>query len=702
MGSLDELSTEKYQQIEGNAAPLSEALTGGHRTPPDMPTADGTFQNGSDLSGPPDTTPAISAKPDGGVKVVIDDKIELICFGTVYRDRRAAFAHDAIDDTDPKVDLSAMIGGHAIQYRAALERETILLSGLLAAHQDALTERDKDEGTLGTVMGVVGNLLGAGGMSAKAEPADLNPYVAQLTSVAGAVDAEAITYDVTHQAGIDLHKVRASYCAYLDQQLDKQKKPKQESSLLSSIPLLKGVLPDEIANIFVMVEKMSSLAFDVYTNLILELTRTMMPLFDSSCRDITIDSIQNRRVPIFDVWLPPPPPGDDPSKHLIQAPKTPGKVGFDPLDNLVQGFVGKVQDVVGSVNDAADPVVDFLTRPGKASPGGPFLDHVFAQLADKTGYLQTAGGAPSIGDLAVKCVVNAFGFDPPAFVKSLITRVIAVHADFLRGVYGQLVSLDPTKPIVEEELVIAGRSHLVSQVIEALAHSLSFLDTIRGFHFGLQIFGPIDKELSGEALFQRAKELLDNELGPHLDPIIELLMRDFAKVLEGARLSAQGSMTMEVYLARLPTLYALLFRKTFFPVWDLLVHTVFKAVSDVLDPMTGKVAELANKAKGIVDTVRTGLLRAKNVAVTALTQGIQGGLGGTNLGAYRDAMKSVLGDPTAPPPVAPLQGFPFPDRKTHGSGTAVDDDTLKKVEPDDKWKDDAATSDAGTKRAAAA
>jgi hypothetical protein len=501
---------------------------------------------------------------------------------------------------------------------------------------------------------------------------------------------------VTHKAGIDLHDLRASYLDYLGGQIDAKKNAPPEAGMLASIPMLSKVLPKEIGNIFTLVEKMGEKAFDVYVKMILGLTRTLMPVIETACRDITIDAITGKKVPLYDVWLPPPevPDTDTP---LIQAPNAPPKTGIGPLDNLVGQAMGDVTGAVKEIDAKADPVVDFLSKPGKPAPGGPFLDQVFAQLADGSGYLKTAAGVSSIGELMRVAVEQAFGFksgDLPGFAEALVTKACGVLADFVRGVYGTLVSLDPTKPIVEGDLVLAGRTHLISQLIEEIAHSISFLDKIRHFSFNLNLFGPIEKTLSGEALFQRGKELLNHELGPHLDPIIEKVMKDFAAALEGARKEAKGAMTMEVYLSRLPSLYALLFRKTFFPIWDLLVSSVFKPVSDLLNPMVGDVEGLAKKAKGIVDDVRTGLLRASKVVDTALTQGLQGGLAGTNLSKYEGDLAAMLPGGAKPPgaPTAAATTFPVPGRKNSGTAKAIASSVLAKVKPDDKWKDAPAPS----------
>jgi hypothetical protein len=699
MADLDSLIQSKYQEIDQNAQAIDNVLTGGFRTPPTMPSATGAFQNGSDLTKPAGAAATVNAPPAtaGSVTLVLDDSIEFIHFGSVYRDKASTFVHTSLDDSDPKLDLGKQLGGRAIMYRAGIEREAVLLAGFFGAHMAALSERDADEGTFGNVMGVVGNLLGGGGgMASKAEPADLNPYVAKVKAIGAQIDVTTLTYDVTHQAGIDLHNLRASYLQYLDGELDKAKTAAPDAGLLASIPMLSSVLPKEIGNIFTLVEKMSTKAFDIYVKLVLGLTRTMMPVVESACRDITIDAITKKTVPLFSVWIPPPDTATTTPAQLLTAPATPASTGIGPLDALVGKVMGQVDKGVTDVNDAADPTLDFLTNPAKPAPGGPFLDQAFGQLNDGSGYLKTAAGVTSIGDIARVAVEQAFGFktgELPPFVETLVTGVCGAHADFLRGVYGQLVSLDPTKPISEGQLVTAGRAHLVSQIIDAVVHAVSFLDKIRTFNFNLNMFGPIERALSGEALYARGIELVNAELGPHLDPLVEATMKSFAAQLEGARKASQPGMTMEVYLAQLPSLQALLFRKTFFPLWDLMVSTIFKGVSDLLDPMTGRAEDLAKKAHGIVDTVRTGLLRAEGVAHTALTEGLTGALSGTNMGNYAKALAATL--PSEKPPAAVTAAattFPLPSRKTTATGTAVDAAMLAKVAPNDKWQSTPATS----------
>jgi hypothetical protein len=678
-----------YDKLDKNAGGLANALTGGGRAAPKIADDPGEFHNALDLASP-DGPQEIKATPHpGGVTVTSDTLIEFIHFGRTYLDRATFFANDKpIDDTKSD-DIGSVIGVRGVQYRAALEREAILLAGLVAAHRSALGERDSDEGGLGAALAVVGNLLGGGGgASSKADPSDLNTFFDKVNTVAGTLDVAEVGYDVTHQAGIDLHGARATYKTYLKGEIDKRKQPAPaDPGLLAGMPLVASILPPEIGHIFTLVEKMGEKAFDIYVGIVLELTQLMMPAMEDACRAATIDAVQRRSVPVFDIWFPPAPP-NDPTKNDLVKPVDKPTTGLGFVDSAIGSVLDPVNSGIGSVNKATAPVIDFLTAPGQDSPGGPFLDQVFEQIADKYGYLAKVDGK-SLGDVAWTAIRDSFGFDLPDFVQVIVTRVMQAHADFLRGVYGKLVGMDPTKGIFEADLVAAGREHLVRQLVESLLHGVGFIDKIRDFKFNLDVLGPISKTLSGEALYQRAMEFLNEELTPHLDGIVELLMKDFARRLEDARVSAlDDSLTMEVYLGLLPSLHALLFRKTFFPIWDLMVNTIFSPVSKAVQGVTGKIGDVASSALGVVQTVRTDVLRVKKVIDTALTEGANVGLGGTNLDKYADDLASKVADPTGASTPGESSAFPFTFRKTSCTSKVIDDATLQAVTALDKWRDD--------------
>ncbi len=704
MSNLDDQINSYLSPVKDNVDPLSDVLAmADFRAPPDMPSADGKFQNGRDLTLPPGTAHTVSAPPAtaGSATATIDEQIELLHFGTAYLDAAGAFPCPNVVDDDPKLAMAELFGGHALMYRAALERETILLGGFIDAHVAALAERDDPktgEGLLGQAMGVVGNLLGGGGgMASKATAADLNPYVAKVAPIAGALDVATITYDVTHQAGIDLHNLRASYQQYLQQEVAKPPIPTGEAGLFSQVPLLKSLLPPAIANIFTLVEKMTTKAFDVYVGLVVGLTQAMMPVIETASREITIYAITQKTAPIFSVWLPPTENKDDSASNLIDGPSK--STGTDPLSKLQNAVAG----VVDPINQTVAPVIDFLSAPGQKALGSPFLDQIFDQIADGSGYLHYVKNAHGMGDIVEGVVAKQMGFPLPDFVSSLITRVAAVHADFLRGVYGKLCTFPADNDVTEDALVAAGRQQILSQLIEAVGQSVGVLKKIRDFNFNLNLFGPIEKTLSGEALYQRAKELVESDLEPYLDPIVAKVMKHFADTLEAARSTAlaANAMTMEVYLARLPTLFALLFRMTFFPMWDLMVQTIFKPVTDLLDPMTNDLDGLRNKAQGIVHTVRHCLDSAKRLVDDALGQGLNVGIGGSNLGQYASDVADHIVDPTKPAaPDAAKIAFPFSSRKDTGSADPIALAKLSQIEM--KWQQGGAETDLNAGNAPAA
>jgi len=203
----------------------------------------------SALSGPasapsaaaPDATPryfkgdAIGQAPDGvGGSYAPNDTgaadtgevIEFIHFGFVHPDYSTNFGHQNSipDDGDAKLPQDpATPGSRAVMYRGALERETLLLSGFVASTQTVLQEREQNEGSIGgdassmigAAVSEASSLLG-GGSSAPAnsggpKSTDLNGENSKVKSVGGNLNAAAMTYTITHQAGEDLAQARANY-----------------------------------------------------------------------------------------------------------------------------------------------------------------------------------------------------------------------------------------------------------------------------------------------------------------------------------------------------------------------------------------------------------------------------------------------------------------------------------------------------------
>src|ERR1019366_4218427 len=100
--------------------------------------------------------------------------------------------------------------------------------------------------------------------------------------------------------------------------------------------------------------------------------------------------------------------------------------------------------------------------------------------------------------------------------------------------------------------------------------------------------------------------------------------------------AAQNAMTMEVYLGRLPYLRALLFRNTFFPMWDLLVNEVFGNIGGPLKQFLNSSGAFFGGVKGPLDDVRDVAHRAKAVQDTLdQKKNVSVGTDG-NIGDYKD------------------------------------------------------------------
>jgi hypothetical protein len=70
---------------------------------------------------------------------------------------------------------------------------------------------------------------------------------------------------------------------------------------------------------------------------------------------------------------------------------------------------------------------------------------------------------------------------------------------------------------------------------------------------------------------------------------------------------------MEVLLGRLPWLTALMFKNTFFPIWNLVVEKVFETVSPQIAKVVKALNSVFEKAKDAVDTASDYQHRAEHV-----------------------------------------------------------------------------------------
>ena len=96
---------------------------------------------------------------------VFDPKmpVEFIHFGRVHSDVHDVFNHDQeLDDTKADALKDLPTGGRGIAFRAALQREAILLDGFIGSVQGVLKECKGSEGAADKLIGAATDLMSGG------------------------------------------------------------------------------------------------------------------------------------------------------------------------------------------------------------------------------------------------------------------------------------------------------------------------------------------------------------------------------------------------------------------------------------------------------------------------------------------------------------------------------------------------------------
>jgi hypothetical protein len=645
------------------------------------------FQNGTRLDRPggDDSVPG-GVNNEGKVGGVFNASkpIELIHFGTVYSDRSDRFAHDEIDDT--LVLEPGVLTGRAAQYRDALQRELILLEstakGLVAAIEDVYGPPGESGGGLGAVgdlLGFAGDLLGGPAASSqKMATADFETVTAELDAVWDEINAVDISYEKLHAAGIRLHEIRNGLRTYMKTHRDRLENSLSApggggSGILAGLPFLGDLVPPALGEYFAYGAAVPHLIFDVYMQTILDLSLVMGASVDAAVRDKSIDAITSGFTPVFPVWYPPPPPEAGP------GPAPASGTGIDAIDGAINDVNNAVQDVENQI----DEVVDFLSRPYERSPGGPFVDRAF-------GGTELGLAADEVaGVVAVQALKTAVGYDPPELVITIFEKLAGIIGGFVRSVYSQLVIIGP-RPVRPDEVVEAGRRHLIDATIECLFSSLPVLEFLRDDFMPPVSIQGWSIPINGRALIDRAKELLAEELSGPLQPVMDFAMGDLADTLNAALLGAKAP-TMEAHLGIMPVCFGKLLRNIFFPIWDLLMKSVFAAITSALSSVMPGIDSAFDTVTGTLQSVRDVVAKVKEVN-DILADGFQADL------ANNDVARIINVFGSDPPPGASDETTRVRDRgrKKEGKASKIQKAEYERVVPEHKWVDpDEAAAEGG-------
>lgn len=624
------------------------------------------FQDAEDWTLADDEAITVNAGVTGGTTIDLPEPIEFVHFGHVYRDRSPLFGCPKISDMEGEIgeDEEETFTGsdppaHGLMFRAALMRETVLLGGFIRAQMDALAAEEKSKGVIGVLAQVLADLTGsAGGTQDKANPVDLNPHLKKVIEAGKKLNRPRLDYPSIHETGISLHTARKAYREYLVKELEARHAPAKSpgGGILNdqvdevnealqaghdwlggthdpakpakhdAVPRLTALVPPGVQDFLSLVQKISFKAWDVCAALNYEYAVRLEPIIEEAARDMSVHAIKHRSTPMFPVWFMEPQPEYELPANVEQ------KI-FDKIDNpLSKSDVPKLLGfLVGPINDAVDVVtnpikdalnkfdqkvgiddtLDFLSRPDRYTPGRPFLDDIFliAPDADQPDVPDAAkrarvGWSGGLGQMAVDSFKGALNIKRlPVFLEWVVSKISTICAEFIRAVYCRLLTMKDNEHVTEAEIVEAARKHLVGNVIETILGGLDFVNKLRGFTLDIPI---AEVSISVDALIGRAKEFASTRLEQFVDPVIKFAMRDLHGMIFAYRATAisNRSLTMEVHLAQLPTVFSRLFRNVFFPLWDKVLEKTIAAVSTSLAPRVLEAGQALLKARAQVEEVR--------------------------------------------------------------------------------------------------
>ena len=675
----------------GGALDAASSMLGGAKKGPAAADQPMTFANAEDLG----TTEAEAGGAIGKNQDNVADRgevIEFIHFGCVHVDDSEHFHHGALADDkllDKPLDGPS---SRAMFFRAAIEREAILTSLMLGACQKVMEEYEASKGGAGAIVGMAADLIGGGGGSKGPSAADLNPMIESARATGTLINVATTEYKNTHKAGVDLHQAWTNYRAFSKKLIDTPPGTEKGAGVLgglsdvtSALSSVTALLPG-IGDIINLIQGIAFKAFDVYLALYLRISDDQEKRIREAARRLTLESITTNREPIFPVWFPKPKPAEQNS----QAQGTNTGVGF--IDDVTK----KGAEAKKGAEDAYKDVKDFFEGDTPECPGTPFLDQAFGSTplpAPGTDVAEANKPQKTIADLVVKSFKASLKLDSlPDFVETIISEIVAMDAEFVRAIYQKLMERDQTQPIQAPPLYEAARKRLLQKLVNLLIQQVSFLQTAKGA--GANMFGV---NVRAGKFLDKGEDELNKEFLDVLDPALEICMKGLAEKLEGGRSLAakEKAATMEVYLGLFPWMLALVFRDTFFPVWDLFVDNTFGQIDGLKDVV--KSAKSAMKdMRATIDQARDYATKSKKVYDRATNEGLKLGTGGQNITGYQQDLASTASRDQTADQGPPLYVFPITARLASATAKRIELDEYEAVKPKHKWNYGSAPPPAGS------
>lgn len=652
--------------------------------------------------------------------------------------------HAALAPTFPHDQKSL---GDAVMWRDALEREALLLHGFLRRAQAVFTEYKNSQGAIGDVMSAV-NVLGGSGSSGP-DLSRFDELSNRITAAGGSINKDdGIDYPTLHQAGIDLHKVRANYIDFVRKTGDAYLKHDDgggtpggalagvtgavSSAAGSAISAIGG----PVGKVLSVIQGIVFKPYDIYLSMYLAVRDEYEDAIDNASYAMTLKSIRAKAVPTFEVWFPLPKPpeedegdmGDDLSNAGDAAKKGDIAGAIDAAKKAADDAKKKVDQKIQSVKDFLSPEAPDDPTPGDEALASIFDSFTSAKL-DKREDDGTLRQRKKLAAVLSESIAKGVGVDsmPTWFTKPL-DKIIEKEIELLRLIYHKAAIAGPTMTFSQDSLNKLGQEWFFDALIDMIVKQFAFLQDSPG---GL---GTIQgQKITKQAFIEKGRDLIRDQFGQYLNPILELAMTNMGQrlneAIEGAKdqagqsklASAAGAlglsndknkaaesignarekhcMTMELLLARLPEVTALLIRDTVLPVYDL-----------IFDQLAGKgvgaIGNALSPVKNMVSAAKSKMDDAKDYKdrVNKLRSDTDDGQGGTSINQSTDFGKLkddlTTATPKPPGPVTTDSGtFPGGDRKFLCQAQPIPAADIKKVENDQKldakiWPDPPKDTDA--------
>ena len=528
---------------------------------------------------------------------------EFLHFGKVHADAGAKFPHDLFDPATAAEPPE----GHAIMFRDGIEREAIMLFAFVSSTKQILQDATASRGAIDDVANMAGNLLGGDSGAAKPDPAQLETFLDDVKSAVETINKETLLYPDVHAAGKKLHETRATYVKFCESLTNQYVAPPEGNPLDAAAGALANV--PGVGKIMGTVQRYAFKMLDLYLASYLKLREHHEATVETPAHDLTIKAIKDnykKHALTYPIWFKKP------------DPKKPDEVEKEDKDNLlkevnekIEEGKKKVEDTKKDILEKVDKVYDFLGVNGNPpdTPGSEALGRAFTGLK---GSPETVEGAtPS----ASACIIEGLEAATkdiggvPNFLKKVITKVNDTNVGLLEEIFKRLMASEVKSEINSQLLLEAGRRHLSVKLVEMMADLAGGILPSKDFSMDMPTG---DKKFSAQ---QFIAKLIDDKLAHFADPIIQYAMGDLAGQLEASRKKAaeNDAQTMEVFLGRLPWLTALMFKNTFFPMWNLVVEKVFENISPPLAKMLKEVNSIFEKAKDGIDKADDYRHRADNV-----------------------------------------------------------------------------------------